>query len=234
MKAATTPPAALKPPRNKENPLSVITLLRTASHTLLLAPVGLALMLAATGATAADARPAEIVAERTQAVLSQLVDERAAFSADRGKLNRFVEAELDALFDREYSARLVLGRHSRGADPAKVSAFADALVKSLLQKYGEALLEADASLDVRVAGETELRGGQIIRVASEIHRRGGAPVKIDYLFRTVGGDWLVFDVIVEGVSYVQTFRAQFDERLRRQSLDQVIEGLNRGEIDVEG
>jgi phospholipid transport system substrate-binding protein len=194
----------------------------------------LALLLCASAAVAANVRPAAIVEERTETVLKTLVEQRAAFSADRGKLNAFVESELDALFDREYSARLVLGRHSRGADPAKVSAFADALVKSLLNKYGAAMLDADPSLDVRVAGETELRGGQIVRVASEIHRRGGAPVKVDYLFRPVGEQWLVFDVIVEGVSYVQTFRTQFDERLRRQNLDQVIEGLNRGEIDVEG
>lgn len=194
----------------------------------------LALLLCASAAVAANVRPAAIVEERTETVLKTLVEQRAAFSADRGKLNAFVESELDALFDREYSARLVLGRHSRGADPAKISAFADALVKSLLNKYGAAMLDADPSLDVRVAGETELRGGQIVRVASEIHRRGGAPVKVDYLFRPVGEQWLVFDVIVEGVSYVQTFRTQFDERLRRQNLDQVIEGLNRGEIDVEG
>ena len=194
----------------------------------------LALLLCASAAAAANVRPAAIVEERTQSVLKTLVEQRAEFSADRGKLNAFVESELDALFDREYSARLVLGRHSRGADPAKVSAFADALVKSLLNKYGAALLDADPSLDIKVAGETELRGGQIVRVASEIHRRGGAPVKVDYLFRPVGEQWLVFDVIVEGVSYVQTFRTQFDERLRRQNLDQVIEGLNRGEIDVEG
>lgn len=182
----------------------------------------------------ASARPGAIVEERTRSVLTTLVAERSSFSADRARLESFVEEELDALFDREYSARLVLGRHGRGVDPEKISAFADALIRSLLKRYGEALLEADPSLEVRVTGETDLRGGQIVRVASEILRRGGAPVKVDYLFRPVGDDWLVFDVIVEGVSYVQTFRTQFDERLRRQSIDQVIEGLNRGEIDVQG
>ena len=192
----------------------------------------LALLLCASAAAAAAVRAAAIVEERTQSVLKTLVEQRAEFSADRGKLNAFVESELDALFDREYSARLVLGRHSRGADPAKVSAFADALVKSLLKKYGAALLDADPSLDIKVAGETELRGGQIVRVASEIHRRGGAPVKVDYLFRPVGEQWLVFDVIVEGVSYVQTYRTQFDELLRRQSLEQVTERLQQGQIDV--
>ncbi|MCG6118112.1 MAG: ABC transporter substrate-binding protein [Aquimonas sp.] len=184
--------------------------------------------------TLATARPGAIIEERTRSVLSTLVAERDAFDADRARLEAFVESELDALFDREYSARLVLGRHGRGVAPEKISAFADALIKSLLKRYGEALLEADPSVEVRVTGETDLRGGQIVRVASEILRRGGAPVKVDYLFRPVGDDWLVFDVIVEGVSYVQTFRTQFDERMRRQSIDEVIEGLNRGEIDVEG
>ena len=195
---------------------------------------GLLLATLASLPAVASARPGAIVEERTRSVLGALVEQREAFSADRARLDQFVESELDELFDREYSARLVLGRHGRGLEPAKVSAFADALIKSLLKRYGEALLEADPSLEVRVTGETDLRGGQIVRVASEILRRGGAPVKVDYLFRPVGEEWRVFDVIVEGVSYVQTFRTQFDERLRRQSIDQVIEGLNRGEIDVQG
>jgi len=193
----------------------------------------LTLLIFASAAAAANVRPAAIVEERTETVLKTLVDQRAAFSADRGKLNAFVESELDALFDREYSARLVLGRHSRGADPAKISAFADALVKSLLNKYGAAMLDADPSLDVRVAGETELRGGQIVRVASEIHRRGGAPVKVDYLFRPVGEQWLVFDVIVEGVSYVQTFRNQFDAELQRKTIKQVATELRNGQIKAD-
>jgi phospholipid transport system substrate-binding protein len=193
----------------------------------------LLLLLFAGQLAAAPVRPSDIVLERTQNVMKALVEQRAEFNADRRKLDAFVESELDSLFDRDYSARLVLGRHAREADAATVSAFGDALLKGLLREYGSAMLGVDPSLDLRIVGETELRSGQMVRVASEIHRRGGAPVKVDYLFRGVGEQWLVFDVIVEGVSYVQTFRTQFDDRLRRQSLDEVIDGLNRGEIDVE-
>ena len=46
--------------------------------------------------------------------------------------------------------------------------------------------------------------------------------------------WKVFDVIVEGVSYVQTYRAQFEELLRTQTLDQVIAGLKADAIQLEG
>ena len=50
----------------------------------------------------------------------------------------------------------------------------------------------------------------------------------------VDGGWKVFDVIVEGVSYVQTYRAQFEELLRTQTLDQVIAGLKADAIQLEG
>ena len=181
---------------------------------------------------AAEPKPADIIAERTQVVLETLVKQRAEFSADRAKLDRFVQSELNTLFDREYSARLVLAMHSRGVDAAKITAFANALIDTLLRKYGAALLETDPSTDVKVLSETPLRNGELIRVATEVHRRGGAPIPVDYLFRQNNGEWKVFDVIVEGVSYVQTYRTQFDELLRRQSLEQVTERLQQGQIDV--
>jgi phospholipid transport system substrate-binding protein len=186
-------------------------------------------------ATAATATPGEIVKSRTQAVLNTLVEQRAAFQADPGKLNAFVKSELDAVMDREYSARLVLARHAREASPAQITAFADALTDNLMRRYGTALLDFDPDVDVRVKSETPLRDGKLVRVSSEILRKGGAPVPVDYLFRaTADGDWKVFDVIVEGVSYVQTYRTQFDEQLRGQSLDQVTAKLRAGEIRVDG
>ena len=72
----------------------------------------------------------------------------------------------------------------------------------------------------------------MIRVATQLERIDGPPVPVDYMVRDVNGAWKVFDVLVEGVSYVQTYRAQFEEQLRSQSLDQVIKGLREGTINV--
>lgn len=184
-------------------------------------------------ALAAAATPGEIIKTRTVSVLTALVEQRAAFQADPGKLNAFVRSELETVMDQEYSARLVLGRHGRAAKPAQIDAFAAALTDNLLRRYGTALLDFDPDVDVRVKSETPLQNGKLMRVSSEILRKGGAPVPVDYMFRPdAGGEWKVFDVIVEGVSYVQTYRTQFDEQLRTQSLDQVISKLEAGEIDV--
>jgi phospholipid transport system substrate-binding protein len=185
--------------------------------------------------SAQAATPGEIVKTRTANVLNTLVEQRAAFKADPARLNAFVKSELDQVMDREYSARLVLARHARGATPEQIEAFASALTDNLLRRYGTALLDFDPDVDVRVKSETPLRDGKLVRVASEVLRKGGAPVPVDYLFRAVGDDdWKVFDVIVEGVSYVQTYRTQFDEQLRSQNLDQVTAKLRKGELQVDG
>ena len=184
-------------------------------------------------AWAAPASPGEIVKARTSKVLSTLVEQREAFRADPAALNAFVKNELEVVMDREYSARLVLGRHGRDVPADKVEAFAGALTDNLLRRYGTALLDFDPDVDVRVKSETPLKGGKLVRVATEVLRKGGAPVPVDYLFRPdASGEWKLFDVIVEGVSYVQTYRTQFDEQLRSQSLDQVTAKLRAGQIRV--
>ena len=67
------------------------------------------------------------------------------------------------MFDRDYAARLVLGRHGRGASDADVKLFADALADSLMSRYGSSLLDFDTRLKVRVKSETPLRGGAIVQ-----------------------------------------------------------------------
>lgn len=178
-------------------------------------------------------RPRDIVQQRTDQVLKTIVERREEFRADDKVLFDFIRSELDTVFDSEYSARLVLARHSRSASPEQISAFAQALSDQLMRRYGGAVLEFNPEIEVRVTGETELRGGALVRVQTEIRPRNAEPVQLHYMFRRVGDDWLMFDVIVEGISYVQTYRGQFDELLRRQSLDQVTAQLREGSLRVD-
>ena len=192
-----------------------------------------ALLLFALAANAAG-KPGELVEARSTAVLKTLTERRDEFRAEPAKLHAYVRDELSAIFDREYSARLVLGRHSRGIEAGKISAFADALTENLLKRYGDALLDVDPGVEVEVKAETPLRDGKIVRVSSEILRRSGPPVPVDYLFRETAEGWLAFDVIVEGVSYVQTYRSQFDELLRSESIDSLTTKLAAGAIQAGG
>ena len=179
---------------------------------------------------ASTVSPSKLVLDNSTRILTTLEERRDEFRADRGALRTFIASEFDNMFDRTYAARLVLGRHGRGASDAEVGKFADALANSLMARYGSSLLDFNSQLKVRVKSETPLRGGAMVKVSSEFLREGGEPVPVDYLLRRNGNDWKVFDVMVEGVSFVQTFRNQFDGPLSRQSIAEVAAQLETGKL----
>jgi len=188
---------------------------------------------AAAPATAAQASPSKLVLDNSTRILSTLEERRAEFTADRGKLEQFVSGEFNSMFDRDYAARQVLGRHGRGASDADVKLFADALADSLMRRYGSSLLDFNTRLRVRIKSETTLPRGLGVKVASEMLRSGGEPIPVDYLMRKSGNSWKVFDVMVEGVSFVQTFRQQFDNELTHKSIRQLAAELRTGKVQAD-
>lgn len=188
---------------------------------------------AATKATVKTDSPSQLVLANSTRVLATLESRRAEFSKNRNALRQFVSSEFSTMFDRDYAGRLVLGTHGRGASDAEVKLFADALADNLMQRYGSSLLDFNTELKVRVKSETALRNGAIIKVSSEMLRQGGEPIPVDYLMRKVGSQWKVFDVMVEGVSFVQTFRTQFDAPLKRTSIAQVAADIKAGKLHAE-
>ena len=177
--------------------------------------------------------PSKLVLDNSTRVLSTLEKRRAEFTKNRGALRAFVSSEFDQMFDREYAARLVLGRHARGASDADVKVFSDALADNLMGRYGTSLLDFNTALRVRIKSETALPGGRGVRVSSELLRAGGEPIPVDYLMRKVGSTWQVFDVMVEGVSFVQTFRNQFDAPLAQKGIRAVAAELQTGKIQAD-
>jgi len=175
---------------------------------------------------------ANTVLEASVNIIDTLQTRREEFQSDRSALREFIDEELNKLFDREYAARLVLGVHGRGADAADISLFAAAMTDSLLARYGSMLLEIQGNPQFRYRSEAELPGNRGVKVSTELVRSGSPSTPVEYLLRQVDGQWKIFDVSIEGVSYVQTFRSQFDTSLRQKSIRQVAEEL-RGTTSAE-
>ena len=189
-----------------------------------------ALAQAPRAAAAKPGVPSQLVLSNTSRVLTTLEKRRAEFTKNRSALNSFVYSEFNQMFDREYAGRLVLGVNGRGAAPADVRAFSDALAESLMKRYGSSLLDFNTKLTARVKSEVALPQNKGVRVVSELSRAGGNPIPVTYLMHQVGGTWKVFDVMVEGVSFVQTFRSQFDAPLRQKGIKSVTAELRSGSI----
>src|SRR5690606_26436982 len=79
------------------------------------------------------ASPSKLVLDNSERILSTLESRREEFRGNPAALRQFVSSEFDNMFDRDYAARQVLGRHGRGASDADIKAFGDALADNLMQ-----------------------------------------------------------------------------------------------------
>ena len=181
----------------------------------------------ATAATAADTRPPEVLIDQTARELAERVDrDRAALAADQQALFDLVDEVLLPVFDTEYAGRQVLGRHGRKATPEQRKEFIDAFYYFLLRSYAENVLKFRKD-QVRVLSPSsnQPRNQQRTAVRTQMKLDDGTTLAVDYSLRNTAAGWRIFDVRIEGVSYVQTYRSQFDAEISAKGLDAVIERL---------
>ena len=183
-------------------------------------------------AAAAQGQAGKSVLDASTRILTTLQQRKSEFSSNPQALRSYIDGELNRTFDRDYAARLVLGTHARGAADADIKLFADAMADNLMQRYGSALLTIQGRPSFRLKGETPLPGNRGVRVSTELVRSGSESTPVDYLMRNVGGQWKIFDVNIEGISYVQTFRNQFDAPLRQKGIKQVATELRSGSMQA--
>jgi len=179
------------------------------------------------GSVAALAQtPNDVIQEAADLVADELRERKAELAADEAALYEAIDGVILPRFDREYAAQLVLGRNWRSASDEQREAFIDAFYDSLLRKYADGVLEFDQDrieiLPFR-GDESKPR----VTVRSMVTLDDGSDVPVDYgLVRREDG-WKVFDIIVEGISYVRNFRSELAAEIRSSSLDAVIARLQK-------
>ena len=62
-------------------------------------------------------------------------------------------------------------------------------------------------------------------VQNQFTRGGAQPVKIDYSMRKTDAGWKIYDIVVEGVSLVLTYRSEFDAVVKQDGIDGLIKRL---------
>lgn len=196
---------------------------------LLLAGFALLLSLPAVANTAA----VEIIRDLSTDLFALVEEKRAAFEADPALLQQELREHLLPHLDTIHSARLVLGRHGRGLEREQVEAFAETLSEMLMGRYADGLLEFRSRDQVEIlplAGENSERA---TRVRTRVRLPSGQRAQVDYVLRKAGEEWRVFDVIIEGISFVATFRNQIGEEIRRYGFDAMLARLQAGEIAID-
>jgi phospholipid transport system substrate-binding protein len=131
------------------------------------------------------------------------------------------------LFDFEEITRRTLSRHWSGRSTAEraeiVSLFTDLLQRSYVTR-----IEAFAGEKITFIGEAV--DGNFAVVKSKVVT-GRAETALDYRLHVRQGRWKVYDVLVDGVSFVSTYRSQFDRIIKVESWESLVEKLRRKRFD---
>jgi phospholipid transport system substrate-binding protein len=179
---------------------------------------------AAPAAAPSTLGPQELVENSAKRMLVELDANRAMYAKDPAKLDALVANVLLPNFDTEYAARLVLGQTWRNATPEQRKRFVDAFYHSLLRNYGAALgdFTADRFVILPYKGDPN---DTTATVRTEVKRSTGDKVPVNFSLRKVDGVWKAWDVVIEGISYVKSFRTDFGSEVEQKGLDAVINRL---------
>jgi phospholipid transport system substrate-binding protein len=171
--------------------------------------------------------PSEVVETAARAMLQGLEANRAAYRKDPSKVGELVEKYLLPSFDIQYSARLVLGKHWRDATPEQRERFATAFYHTLVDNYGSALAEFTSDR-LKVFPTKVEADADRATVRTEVTRDNGDHVPVNYSLRKSDDGWKAWDVTIEGISYVKSFREDYGAAIDQQGLDAVIERIEKG------
>jgi phospholipid transport system substrate-binding protein len=168
--------------------------------------------------------PEQLVENSAKRMLTELDANRAMYAKDPAKLDALVANVLLPNFDSEYSARLVLGQSWRTATPEQQKRFVDAFYHSLLHNYGAALLNFTAANFIILPYKGD-PGDTTATVRTEVKKSTGEKVPVNFSLRKTDAGWKAWDVVIEGISYVKSFRTDFAAEIQQKGLDEVIKRL---------
>ena len=183
---------------------------------------------AAAPAAAATDGPSDVIQTAAQGMLTELDKDRAGYQKDPAKVNALVNKYLLPHFDSEFSAQLVLGQYWRTATAEQRKRFIDAFYKSLLNNYGAALSDFTADR-LKIFPTTVDANAPRATVRTEVKRSSGDRVAVNYYMRRTVEGWKAWDVVIDGISYVNSYREDFKPQIESQGLDAVIKRLDAGE-----
>ena len=176
--------------------------------------------------------PVSLVISTTNNIFTKVDENFESYESDPAALRTLVRTDLIPLLDVRYSARLILGRAGRGIEKEKVDEFTEAMVSLLVNRYSEALLLFRSQESVMVLPQRGDLNEKLTRVRTRVRLPSGGEAPIDYAFHKTSDGWKAFDVIVEGISYVATYRNQIMPEVQAKGIDLVIKRLTSGELEL--
>jgi phospholipid transport system substrate-binding protein len=170
-------------------------------------------------ATESEAGARAVIAETVEEVLAVLRDESVS---TQGRI-RSIEKIVYGRFDLEVMSRLVLARNWKRFSEKQKAEYVEEFKRYLTNSYGNRIERYDQQTVEILGAREEPRGDVVVKTKVVGGEFEGALV--DYRLRNKTGDWLVIDVVIEGISMVSNYRDQFKSIVSSGGPDLLLEKL---------
>jgi phospholipid transport system substrate-binding protein len=167
----------------------------------------------------------EVVEQATNTLLADLKTNKGQYRTDPGAFYSALNSIIGPVMDADGMSRGVMTvRYSRQASPEQMQRFQENFKRSLMQFYGNALLEYN-NQDIRVLPVAGQQDPERTPVNMEIRDGNGTVYPLSYTMVNQGGTWKMRNVIINGINVGKLFRDQFSQAMQdnRNDLDKVID-----------
>lgn len=173
----------------------------------------------------AQESPEQVIRDTSDKMIAALQKDKAALQANPDRIYGLVEQILVPRFDFETISQWTMGRTWREATPDQRQRFSAEFKRLLINAYAGVLLEyTDEKINIRPLPQGAASQNDVT-VRTEIVSSKRNPVAINYSMTKSGSRWLVYDVVVEGVSIVKNYRSEVRELVDSQGIDGMINTL---------
>ena len=181
-----------------------------------------------------ESKPDDILKKATDELLVVINTDKEKIKKNPEYVYDVVQKYLVPHIDFVSAARWVLGKHERDAEQKEKIQFILEFRTLMIRFYASALREYLINNEVEIKKEmiqyfpVELKEGQTeVVVRSQIIPTDDKKVPVHFHMHLKKGQWKIFDVSVEGVSVVTTYRTSFSSQIRKKGLAEVIASLKK-------
>jgi phospholipid transport system substrate-binding protein len=174
----------------------------------------------------ADSRtPDQVVSETAETLAKRIDGQQARLAANPADLCKLVDEVFLPVFDTDYAGRLVLGKHWRTATAEQRQRFIDTFYDFLLRSYARYVLRFERDKVKILPASSAAPDPKNTVVKSVMQLDDGTSLPVNYSLHQTKDGWRAFDVRIEGISYVQNYRNQFNAEIKAKGIDAVIARL---------
>ncbi|HLX79933.1 MAG TPA: ABC transporter substrate-binding protein [Burkholderiales bacterium] len=175
-------------------------------------------------AMAQELAPDELVRKVTADVLDSIKSDKQLQAGDRKKALALAEQKILPYVDFREAATLATGKAWQAATPEQQTQIADQFRSMLVRIYSNAI-GVYRGQTMKVLPLHLAPGATETVVRNQYIRQSSPPVPVDYAMKKTPEGWKIYDITVDGVSLVLTYRAEFDQITRTSGIDGLIKRL---------